>query len=66
MKKHAGPDSVPLHSEYDLENFINNFDASVVGKLFFFGFFYTMPWNTWFWLASWDIVFMIISHYLTI
>ncbi|XP_073714233.1 protein disulfide isomerase family A, member 8 [Misgurnus anguillicaudatus] len=31
MKKQAGPDSVTLHSEYDLENFINNFDASVVG-----------------------------------
>uniref|UniRef100_A0A8C1JPI2 Protein disulfide-isomerase n=1 Tax=Cyprinus carpio TaxID=7962 RepID=A0A8C1JPI2_CYPCA len=31
MKKLAGPDSVPLHSEHDLENFINNFDASIVG-----------------------------------
>ncbi|KAI2652675.1 Protein disulfide-isomerase A3 [Labeo rohita] len=31
MKKQAGPDSVPLHSEHDLENFINNFDASIVG-----------------------------------
>uniref|UniRef100_A0A8C2F1L0 Protein disulfide-isomerase A3 n=1 Tax=Cyprinus carpio TaxID=7962 RepID=A0A8C2F1L0_CYPCA len=34
MKKLAGPDSVPLHSEHDLENFINNFDASIVGKCF--------------------------------
>lgn len=32
MKKQAGPDSVLLQSEHDLENFINNFDASVVGK----------------------------------
>lgn len=32
MKKLAGPDSVPLHSEHDLENFINSFDASIVGK----------------------------------
>lgn len=32
MKKQAGPDSVPLHSEHDLEKFINHFDASVVGK----------------------------------
>lgn len=32
MKNQAGPDSVPLQSEHDLENFINNFDASVVGK----------------------------------
>ncbi|XP_043073950.1 protein disulfide isomerase family A, member 8 [Puntigrus tetrazona] len=31
MKKQAGPDSVPLHNELDLENFINNFDASIVG-----------------------------------
>uniref|UniRef100_A0A8C2DZ52 Protein disulfide-isomerase n=1 Tax=Cyprinus carpio TaxID=7962 RepID=A0A8C2DZ52_CYPCA len=31
MKKQAGPDSVPLHSEHDLENFINSFDASIVG-----------------------------------
>lgn len=32
MKKQAGPDSVPVHSEHDLENFINSFDASIVGK----------------------------------
>lgn len=32
MKNQAGPDSVPLQSEQDLENFLNNFDASVVGK----------------------------------
>nr|NP_001003517.1 protein disulfide isomerase family A, member 8 precursor [Danio rerio]AAH77131.1 Zgc:100906 [Danio rerio] len=31
MKKQAGPDSVLLHSELDLEKFINHFDASVVG-----------------------------------
>ncbi len=32
MKKQAGPDSVPLHGGHDLEHFINNFDASIVGK----------------------------------
>uniref|UniRef100_A0AAR2J850 Thioredoxin domain-containing protein n=1 Tax=Pygocentrus nattereri TaxID=42514 RepID=A0AAR2J850_PYGNA len=31
MKKQAGPDSVSLHNEKDLETFINHFDASVVG-----------------------------------
>uniref|UniRef100_A0A8B9L2H9 Protein disulfide-isomerase A3 n=1 Tax=Astyanax mexicanus TaxID=7994 RepID=A0A8B9L2H9_ASTMX len=31
MKKQAGPSSVPLHSEADLDSFINTFDASVVG-----------------------------------
>ncbi len=34
MKKQAGPDSVPLYSGHDLENFINNFDVSIVGKCF--------------------------------
>lgn len=32
MKKQAGPSSVPLLSEEDLDGFINNFDASVVGE----------------------------------
>uniref|UniRef100_A0A6Q2Y5Y7 Protein disulfide-isomerase n=1 Tax=Esox lucius TaxID=8010 RepID=A0A6Q2Y5Y7_ESOLU len=31
MKKQAGPNSVTLHSEADLESFIDHFDASVVG-----------------------------------
>ncbi|XP_030644331.1 protein disulfide isomerase family A, member 8 [Chanos chanos] len=31
MKKQAGPNSLPLHSERDLDSFINHFDASVVG-----------------------------------
>nr|XP_023657071.1 protein disulfide-isomerase A3-like isoform X1 [Paramormyrops kingsleyae] len=31
MKKQAGPSSVPLHSEEELNSFINHFDASVVG-----------------------------------
>ncbi|XP_066530035.1 protein disulfide isomerase family A, member 8 [Hoplias malabaricus] len=31
MKKQAGPDSVILHNEKDLEAFINHFDASIVG-----------------------------------
>ncbi|KAL2084549.1 hypothetical protein ACEWY4_020067 [Coilia grayii] len=31
MRKQAGPSSTPLLSEEDLEAFINNFDASVVG-----------------------------------
>ncbi|XP_076864519.1 protein disulfide isomerase family A, member 8 [Brachyhypopomus gauderio] len=31
MKKHAGPDSVPLATQNDLEVFVNHFDASVVG-----------------------------------
>ncbi|XP_026875534.2 protein disulfide isomerase family A, member 8 [Electrophorus electricus] len=31
MKKHAGPDSVPLTTEKDLQAFINHSDASVVG-----------------------------------
>ncbi|XP_062845485.1 protein disulfide isomerase family A, member 8 [Trichomycterus rosablanca] len=31
MKKLAGPDSTPLHTERDLEDFIDHFDASVVG-----------------------------------
>ncbi|KAG9279612.1 protein disulfide-isomerase A3-like [Astyanax mexicanus] len=31
MKKQAGPDSVPLHNEKDLETFVNHYDASVVG-----------------------------------
>ncbi|XP_072535579.1 protein disulfide isomerase family A, member 7 [Salminus brasiliensis] len=31
MKKQAGPSSVPLHSEADLDSFINTFEASVVG-----------------------------------
>uniref|UniRef100_A0A3B1II08 protein disulfide-isomerase n=1 Tax=Astyanax mexicanus TaxID=7994 RepID=A0A3B1II08_ASTMX len=30
MKKQAGPDSVPLHNEKDLETFVNHYDASVV------------------------------------
>uniref|UniRef100_A0A8B9L557 Protein disulfide-isomerase A3 n=1 Tax=Astyanax mexicanus TaxID=7994 RepID=A0A8B9L557_ASTMX len=33
MKKQAGPSSVPLHSEADLDSFINTFDASVVAVL---------------------------------
>uniref|UniRef100_A0A8C9TJD1 Protein disulfide-isomerase n=1 Tax=Scleropages formosus TaxID=113540 RepID=A0A8C9TJD1_SCLFO len=32
MKKQAGPNSTPLHSQEGLDTFINNFDASVVGK----------------------------------
>uniref|UniRef100_A0A8B9JTI6 protein disulfide-isomerase n=1 Tax=Astyanax mexicanus TaxID=7994 RepID=A0A8B9JTI6_ASTMX len=32
MKKQAGPDSVPLHNEKDLETFVNHYDASVVGE----------------------------------
>ncbi|GAA6065494.1 protein disulfide isomerase family A, member 8, partial [Tachysurus ichikawai] len=31
MKKQAGPDSVLLHNEKDLEAFIDHFDASVIG-----------------------------------
>uniref|UniRef100_A0A8C9RK30 Protein disulfide-isomerase n=1 Tax=Scleropages formosus TaxID=113540 RepID=A0A8C9RK30_SCLFO len=31
MKKQAGPNSTPLHSQEGLDTFINNFDASVVG-----------------------------------
>lgn len=31
MKKQAGPSSVPLHNGRDLDAFVNNFDASVVG-----------------------------------
>ncbi|KAJ8273537.1 hypothetical protein GJAV_G00102730 [Gymnothorax javanicus] len=31
MKKQAGPSSVPLRNEEDLDSFINHFDASVVG-----------------------------------
>ncbi|KAI4893266.1 hypothetical protein NFI96_019665, partial [Prochilodus magdalenae] len=31
MKKQAGPSSVPLHNEADLDSFINTFDASIVG-----------------------------------
>ncbi|KAG7457903.1 hypothetical protein MATL_G00232190 [Megalops atlanticus] len=31
MQKQAGPSSVPLRSEEDLDSFVNNFDASVVG-----------------------------------
>ncbi|KAI7806597.1 protein disulfide isomerase family A, member 7 [Triplophysa rosa] len=31
MKKHAGPSSVTLHSEADLDSFVDNFEASVVG-----------------------------------
>ncbi|XP_030637800.1 protein disulfide isomerase family A, member 7 [Chanos chanos] len=31
MQKQAGPSSLPLLSEADLDSFINNFDASVVG-----------------------------------
>lgn len=32
MKKQAGPSSVALHSEAELDAFINGFDASVVGE----------------------------------
>ena len=32
MKKQAGPSSVPLHTEEALNNFVNNFEASVVGE----------------------------------
>lgn len=32
MKKQAGPSSIPLHNERDLDAFINNFEASVVGE----------------------------------
>uniref|UniRef100_A0A8C7G8W8 Protein disulfide-isomerase n=1 Tax=Oncorhynchus kisutch TaxID=8019 RepID=A0A8C7G8W8_ONCKI len=31
MKKQAGPSSVPLHNERDLDAFVNHFEASVVG-----------------------------------
>uniref|UniRef100_A0A673Y954 Protein disulfide-isomerase n=1 Tax=Salmo trutta TaxID=8032 RepID=A0A673Y954_SALTR len=31
MKKQAGPSSIPLHNERDLDAFINNLEASVVG-----------------------------------
>ena len=33
MKKQAGPNSLSLHNQADLEAFINHFDASVVGEL---------------------------------
>lgn len=33
MKKHAGPSSVTLHSEADLDSFVDNFEASAVGEL---------------------------------
>lgn len=33
MKKQAGPSSVALHSEPELDAFINGFYASVVGEL---------------------------------
>lgn len=33
MKKQVGPSSVALHSEADLDAFINVFDSSVVGEL---------------------------------
>lgn len=33
MKKQVGPSSLALHSEADLDAFINGFDASVVGEL---------------------------------
>lgn len=32
MKKQAGPSSIALHSEAELDAFINGFDASVVGE----------------------------------
>lgn len=32
MKKQAGPDSVLLHNEKDLEAFISHFDPSVIGQ----------------------------------
>ncbi|GAA6103639.1 protein disulfide isomerase family A, member 7, partial [Tachysurus ichikawai] len=32
MKKQAGPSSIVLHSEFELDTFINDFDASVVGE----------------------------------
>lgn len=31
MKKQSGPDSVHLKSKEDLQNFVNNYDASIVG-----------------------------------
>uniref|UniRef100_A0A673Y9E0 protein disulfide-isomerase n=1 Tax=Salmo trutta TaxID=8032 RepID=A0A673Y9E0_SALTR len=34
MKKQAGPSSIPLHNERDLDAFINNLEASVVGESF--------------------------------
>ncbi len=33
MKKQAGPSSVSLLSEADLESFVDNYEASVVGEL---------------------------------
>uniref|UniRef100_A0A4W4GBN5 Protein disulfide-isomerase A3 n=1 Tax=Electrophorus electricus TaxID=8005 RepID=A0A4W4GBN5_ELEEL len=33
MKKQAGPSSVPLHSEAEVDYFINSFEASIVGEL---------------------------------
>lgn len=33
MKKQTGPDSVHLKTEQDLQTFINNYDASIVGRL---------------------------------
>lgn len=35
MKKQAGPSSIPLHNGRDLDAFVNNFDASVVGEFTF-------------------------------
>lgn len=32
MKKLAGPSSVLLHTEADLDSFVDTFDASVVGE----------------------------------
>ncbi|MEQ2180469.1 hypothetical protein GOODEAATRI_001520 [Goodea atripinnis] len=32
MKKQTGPDSVHLKSKEDLQNFVSNYDASIVGK----------------------------------
>lgn len=44
MKKQAGPDSVSLHNDKDLEAFVNHFDASVVGKYLVFQFCYVLLW----------------------
>ncbi len=33
MKKQAGPSSVSLLSEADLDSFVDNYEASVVGEL---------------------------------
>lgn len=36
MKKQTGPSSIALHTESELDTFINDFDASVVGELLYY------------------------------